>query len=258
MRLQTEHRDLGIFVAEGEKVVRRLLESSFPVVSLLVQQRWLEEFKSLLENHRDRIDVYVAEKKELEKLTGYSLFQGALAIGKIPIRMTLDTVLSTSKPPYLIAAIEGTTNAINIGTVVRNCVAFGVQALIVGETSCSPYLRRAVRNSMGAIFHLPVIETENLVETLKALKNHKVHCIAAHPHTEEKIISKIDLTQSCCLLFGNEGYGLSAEILKICDHRVVVPMSPHVDSLNVASANAVFLYEVARQRNFKNSNINKV
>src|SRR4051812_3355347 len=82
MRWYAEHRRLGIFVAEGEKVVRRLLESSFPVISVLVQQRWFNELEPVLKNHPDEVNVYIANKEEFESLTGYPLFQGALAVGK--------------------------------------------------------------------------------------------------------------------------------------------------------------------------------
>jgi len=249
MRLYVEHRRQGIFVAEGEKVVQRLLESHFLVKSLLIEERWLSGFEPFLKKRQDEIQVYIAEKRELEKLIGFPLFQGALAVGKVPNKASLEETLPNCKSPRLLAAVEGVSNALNMGALVGNCVAFGVQALIVGETCSSPYLRRAVRNSMGAIFHLPIVESGRLVESLKKLREHGIRCVAAHPHTEEKILAKADLTQNCCVLFGNEGYGLSKEALEICDDAVAIPMTPLVDSLNVASASAVFLYEVFRQRN---------
>src|SRR5258708_16097580 len=86
MRRQMEHREQGIFVAEGEKVVRRLLESRFTVVSVLLPPKWLEEFKPLLQTRPEQIEVYVAEKSVLETLTGFSMYQGLLAIGIVPTR----------------------------------------------------------------------------------------------------------------------------------------------------------------------------
>src|SRR5436190_13336350 len=152
MRRQGEHREQGIFVAEGEKVVRRLLESEFTVASLLLPAKWLKEYEPLIRSRPEEIDAFVAEKGLLEKLTGFSMYQGVLAVGKVPPAPTLDTVLIRSRRPYLFAAVDGLSNAENLGVLVRNCAAFGVQALLVGKTSCSPYLRRAVRSSMGTIF----------------------------------------------------------------------------------------------------------
>src|SRR5208282_1880680 len=81
-----------------------------------------------------------------------------LAVGKVPPPASLEDILSKNPKPLLLVAVDALTSAENLGALVRNCVAFGVQALIVGETSSSPFLRRAVRNSMGTIFQLPVIE----------------------------------------------------------------------------------------------------
>ena len=72
--------------------------------------------------------------------------------------------------------------------------------------------------------------------------------IAAHPHTDQKFLSQANLSDDCCLVFGSEGYGLSPAVLAACDDTVAIPMPPKVDSLNVGSAAAVFLYEANRQR----------
>ncbi len=248
MRRQAEHQAQHIFVAEGDKVVQRLLESHFLVVSVLLPPVWLEKLRPLLESRSEEIQVYVGEKKLLEDLTGFSMYQGVLAVGKIPIPLTLDHVLQQIVPPVLFAAVDGLSSAENLGVVVRNCTAFGVQALLVSETSGSPYLRRAVRSSMGTIFKLPVVQLVSLPEALIALRQRGVNSVAAHPHASGKTIEQTDLTRSCCLVFGSEGSGLRPEVLDACSEAVAVPMHLGVDSLNVGSAAAVFLYEAQRQR----------
>jgi tRNA G18 (ribose-2'-O)-methylase SpoU len=264
MRRPLEQERQGIFVAEGEKVVRRLLESRFAVVSVVLPEKWLDDFDPLLQARPETIAVYLAEKKCLETLTGFSMFQGVLAVGKIPAPVSLADLRKYSRPQLLVA-VDALTNAENLGALVRNCVAFHVQALIVGETSSSPFLRRAVRNSMGAIFQLPVVELAKLgqrhqftvkphvtkltlAECLRELRRHGVRCIAAHPHTNKKNLSQADFTGDCCLVFGSEGDGISPAVLEACDEAVAIPMPPMVDSLNVGAAAAVFLYEANRQR----------
>jgi tRNA G18 (ribose-2'-O)-methylase SpoU len=265
MRRPLEQERQGIFVAEGLKVVQRLLESQFTVVSVVLPEKWLDDFRPLLDARPESVTVYLAGKKLLETLTGFSMFQGILAVGKIPPPVSLDDVLSIKRKPLLFVAVDALTNAENLGALVRNCVAFGVQALVVGETSSSPFLRRAVRNSMGTIFQLPVIElaklgqrhqfatkphttNSTLPECLKELRTHSVRCIAAHPHTNKKFLAATDFTGDCCLVFGSEGDGITPAVLESCDEAVAIPMPPTVDSLNVGAAAAVFLYEVARQR----------
>jgi tRNA G18 (ribose-2'-O)-methylase SpoU len=266
MRRPLEHERESIFVAEGSKVVRRLLESSFTVISVLLPEKHLEDFRPLLEARPENLNVYLADKQLLEQLIGFSMYQGVLAVGKIPAPATLAVILDQSPKPLLLAAADGLTSAENLGALVRNCAAFGVQALIVGETSSSPFLRRAVRNSMGAILQLPVIELLKLgqrhqftdkphttdlklVECLNELRARGVRCVAAHPHTDKRFLSQADFSCDCCIVFGSEGDGISPAVMAACDEAVAIPMPPAVDSLNVGAAAAVFLYEVARQRN---------
>ena len=267
LRRAAEHQSQGIFVAEGDKVVKRLLESHFGVVSVLLPENRVAEFEPLLKARPEKeISVFAVTKKSvLEELIGFEMFQGILAIGKIPETVTLEKILGDSPGPKLFAAVDGLTNAENIGLLVRNCAAFGVHALIVGETSSSPFLRRAVRNSMGTIFQLPVVELAKLgqrhqfttkphvtkltlAECLCELRRRGVRCLAAHPHTDKKLLSQADFSGDCCIVFGSEGDGLSQKVLESCDEAVAIPMPPAVDSLNVGAAAAVFLYEASRQR----------
>ncbi len=258
MRRPAEHEAQGIFVAEGTKVVRRLLESHFTVVSAVFSEEWLDDFRPLLEARPEQIAVYLAEKKWLETLTGFAMFQGVLAVGKIPARVSFEDILRNSPAPRLIAAVDGLTNSENLGALVRNCAAFGVQALLVGETSSSPFLRRAVRNSMGAIFQLPVMEMGKgasapgdadkiLAQALGRLRERGVHCLAAHPRAKKRL-PEADFRRDCCIVFGSEGEGISPAVLESCDEAVAIPMPEKIDSLNVGAAAAVFLYEANRQR----------
>jgi len=249
MKRPVEHRQQGIFVAEGVKVVQRLLESRFEVVNALMPEKWLAEFEPLLRARPEReITVYLAEKKLLEQLVGFSMFQGVLAIGRVPEPETLESVLAKGTSPRLFVALDALTNAENVGTLVRTCAAFGVQAVLVGETCSSPFLRRAVRSSMGAVFQLHIIEVADLAATLRQLGGLGFRTVAAHPHATELPLAKADLQGDCCIVFGSEGYGIRPEVLAACQHAVAIPMHGGVDSLNVGAAAAVFLYEASRQR----------
>lgn len=249
LKRSAEHEKLGLFIAEGDKVLHRLLDSNFIVVSVLLLDERLAEFEPRLRARAEKeISIFTCERKVFDELVGFEIYQGVLAIAKIPAAITLEKILADSPSPRFFVALDGLANAENIGLLMRNCVAFGVQALFVGETCASAFLRRTVRNSMGAIFKLPVFESKNLVETLNELRANKIRCIAAHPHTKRKILSQADFTGGCCLVFGSEGHGISEKVLAACAEAVVIPMANEIDSLNVSAAAAVFLYEVNRQR----------
>ncbi len=248
LRRHDEHRRERIFVAEGEKTLRRLLETPFFLTSVLLTPEWLAIFDPLLRTRHENIQVFVAEKAILENLTGFTMFQGIMAVAKNPTAPTLAELLAQSPNPSLFVATDGISNAENLGTLVRNCAAFSVDGLLISQSSSSPFLRRAVRSSMGGIFNIPVIEELDLAQTIGELRRNKVHCVAAHPHASGKTLNAAHLRTSCCIVLGNESDGISDPVLAACDEAVAIPMPEGVDSLNVSSAGAVFLYEVQRQR----------
>ena len=101
---------------------------------------------------------------------------------------------------------------------------------------------------MGTIFQLPVHNSTQLSKTLDELKQRGVRCIGAHPHARADMPSRADFRGRCCIVFGSEGHGLSPAALEKCDELIAIPMADGIDSLNVASAAAVFFYEANRQR----------
>jgi 23S rRNA (guanosine2251-2'-O)-methyltransferase len=262
MKFQGEHRAEGIFVAESEKTVRRLLQSELGVVSIVLPETMLAEFEEALNKRPEVIRIYCAPKNVLEQLTGFQMYQGVMAVGKVPRQPSLESLLNAERSRkeieegkckmdnVLIVAADGIANSHNVGVLVRNCAAFSATAILTGENSCSPWIRRAVAASVGTIFKLPAIELTDLCGTLKELKKRGIWCVAAHPHTDKRMISQANFRRDVCVVFGAEGEGVRPAILELCDEIVAIPMATGVDSLNVGSASAAFLYEVARQRGF--------
>ncbi len=258
LRRPLEHIQQGIFVAEGTKVVDRLLHSSLEIHSILVTPEWYETLTLLPAGYlklESIPSVFIAEKHLLENIVGYNLHQGIMAVARVPGNLQLSEFMPTLRTPHFLVALDNLVNSENIGVIVRNCAAFGIDGIIVGETSSSPYLRRAVRNSMGTVFHMPIIHVEHLGESLTGLhQTYQTEVIAAHPH-DEATIHNTDFTGNICIVLGHEGLGVSQTILDICTLRIAIPMENNTDSLNVASASAVFLYEARKQRLLHNKRL---
>jgi tRNA G18 (ribose-2'-O)-methylase SpoU len=248
MRQQGEHYRERIFVAEGEKVVRRLLESDLTVLSALMPADHLVNLLALLERRPEVVNVFVAEKSVLEQLTGFSMYQGLLACARFPPPVELDVALDFASRPRFLVAADAICNAENLGGLIRTATAFGVDAILLGETCAHPYLRRAVRASMGTVFDMPLIEPVSLRVAMGELQRRGVHCFAADPGEGHRPLCSASLQEDCCIVLGSEGDGLSPEVRDACDECVTIPMQRDVDSLNVAAAAAVCLYEVWRQR----------
>ena len=248
LRQMEEHREKGIFVSQGEKVVQTLLTTDLIVSSIMLSAAWLERVRPALEARPEIIDVYVGEKPLLQAVIGHTMYQPILAVARIPQPPTLPSMLMGAKRPYFFVAMDGISNAENMGSIVRSCAAFEVDGLLVGATSCSPYLRRSVRASMGGIFHLPAVDVPNLAASISDLQAQGVLCVAAHPHPTGRTIDQVDFKGDVCVVLGSEGGGISKPVLDACAEHAAIPINPKVDSLNVAGATVAFLYEVQRQR----------
>jgi tRNA G18 (ribose-2'-O)-methylase SpoU len=244
LRRPHDHRARGIFVAEGARVVDRLLRSPVRVLSLMLTPEWLLRLERAIQISHPGIDIFVAGHTLMQQIVGFHLHQGIMAVGEVPP----DLPLSAIPQPHLLVALDALHHAENVGTLVRNCAAFGADALITGETTSSPYMRRSVRNSMGAIFSLPIHHSANLRETLRALRRDFGTTIVAADAGGGGRIEGQDFRGNICIVAGNEGAGISPEIFTACDARIGIPMDNSIDSLNVATAIAVMLYEARQQR----------
>ncbi len=250
LRRRKDMARLDRFVVEGDKVVRRLLDSRVPyeIESLLLTPEWFQKLRCELAVRPEDIHAYVSEHRAIEEFTGYTVYQDIKVTARVLTRHTFESVSAQSPRPWLFVACDGLANAENMGTVIRNTAAFGGHAIFVGETSISPLITRTIRASMGTVFELPFVHEENLVNALKDLKWQGVRVIGAHAHTEQKTIADADFRGDVCLVFGSEGHGLSPQVQAVCDDLVLIPMAGRVDSLNVGSSVAIFLYEAVRQR----------
>jgi tRNA G18 (ribose-2'-O)-methylase SpoU len=258
LRRPMTHLEQGIFVAEGEKVVMRLLESNLDVVSILISHDRVPSMLPLIEQHHSRIDLFVGEKPLLDTIVGHDLHQAIMAVARTPEPLSIHDMIhpmitgaTDLHQRRLFVMVDGITNAENMGVIIRNCACFGVDAVIVLPSSCDPYLRRSVRNSMGNIFKMPIVYLGNAAtirHDITVLKEHGIQFYAAHPHPRSIDIRTITLPRISCIVLGAEGHGISQDVLSHCDEFFVIPMKEGVDSLNVSSAGAVALWELQKNR----------
>lgn len=140
MRRPMEHCAKGIFVAEGERVVRRLIESNLKMVSVLLTREWLNKYSTVLKSRQIEQGVFVAEKSQLEEIVGYGLHQGVMAIGRVPESSDISKISKNCPGSRLFVAVDGIANSENMGVIVRNCAAFGAHVLIWSESRATHIL----------------------------------------------------------------------------------------------------------------------
>jgi tRNA G18 (ribose-2'-O)-methylase SpoU len=184
MRRPKEHAALGIFVAEGDKVVQRLLQDPrYGIVSVVLPPDRVEEFTPLLQGRTEDFDLFVAEKKLLNTLIGFHMYQGVLAVGKIPSPPALETVLADAPRPLLLVAADDLTNSENVGVLIRNCAAFGVHGVIIGETCATPWLRpTACHRNRQPRAHAPQASCGGHPSCCRASAHRRAHAHAGQVH----------------------------------------------------------------------------
>lgn len=248
LRRPMEHYRKGLFVAEGRLVVERLLQTpGYRVHSVLTMPQWLERLEGLL-NERSDIPVYVAERKEIQEIVGFSYHAGLLALAECPPEPSLEAALAARPGPLTWVAMDELTHAENVGALARNAAALGAQALLAGPTSASPFLRRAVRNSLGGVFALSVFHLKDLAATLRELHVRHGICVIGADANRGTAIERFPFPPRCCVVFGHEDNGLSSGVRAACQECVCIRMEGGLDSVNVAAAGAILLQEIRRQR----------
>jgi tRNA G18 (ribose-2'-O)-methylase SpoU len=233
-------REQGLFVAEGEHLVRRLLAGDFRTHSLLLADRRAGEIAPLAPPD---VPVYVAPAALLNQVMGFKFHSGVIAAGVRPTPVTLADRFAHDPPVMRIVVCPELATADNLGSMFRLSAGFGADVLIVGPRSHDPFNRRTVRVSMGTIFKLPVIQSVDLTADLRLLRDRwGVHCAASVLDAAATPLRQAQHHARLALLFGNEAQGLDASTLDACDERVTIPMKRETDSLNVATAAAIFMY----------------
>lgn len=235
----------GRFIAEGENVVRRLLKSPIPVESVLVAQRKAEAIAPLA---KSTTPVFSASDDLIQQVIGFEFHSGVLACGIRPDPVDLSVVVPPSPRRALIVVCQQITNTENLGSLIRLAAAFGANAMLLGESCCDPFFRQSVRVSMGTIFSVPMVRSENLLEDLDRLADLGVETCATVLATDAEPLFSISPPNRVALVFGNEAQGLDEETIRHCRRRVTIPMQLGTDSLNVAMAAAVFLHHFTTPR----------
>lgn len=239
-------RSRGAFIAEGRLVVRRLLtESSYRVRSVLVTPAARTSLDDVLA--ASTVPAFVCPLRLLEQITGFNIHRGCLAVGERPAFVDPGTFVAGAGP---ILVLEGVGNPDNVGLIFRNAAAFGAAAVVLDPGCCDPLYRKAIRTSMGAALTIPFASNIILAAFVERLSASGWTVLALTPDASATDIDSVrsERHPRIALVFGSEGFGLSAPALAKADRRVRIPIQRGADSLNVAVAAGIALHALARRR----------
>ncbi len=235
------------FIAEGEHLTRRLLASDFHIDSVMVAERRVAEIAPLVPAH---IPLYVVSQELMNKILGLKFHSGVLACGRRKERQTIDLAIPRDKQPLTLVICPEIANAENIGAMIRIAAGFGADAIVLGERCHDPFWRQSVRVSMGSIFRLPIVQSEDLRRDLHRLREEwGVELMAAVLDESAEPLATARRSAKLGILLGSEAQGLGAEWVATCHRRVTIPMNHGTDSLNVSVAAGIFLYHFTHPMN---------
>lgn len=233
-----------LFVAEGRLVVRRLLTASpLRTQSVMVTETARASLSDVLPGDSP-LPIYVVSQAMMNGVTGFNMHRGCLAIGERPAAADWHALAAGARR---LVVLERIGDADNIGAIFRSAAAFGVSAVLLGPDCADPLYRKAIRTSMAATLTLPFATIEPWPDGLRTLRDQGCSTIALTPAPGAvplRDVASCTLTRaSWAIVLGHEGDGLTAGALDGCEYRARIPMTSSVDSLNVATAAAIALYE---------------
>jgi len=246
----------GRFIAEGRLVVRRLLAAStFTTRSVLVTEPGLAALGDALAL-QPGVPVFLVPQDVMTGITGFHIHRGCLAIGERPTPTRWQDVVdrvsqlptSNSQRPKVVVVLERVANADNVGGVFRSAAAFGAGGVLLDPVSTDPLYRKAIRTSMGAALQVPFARAEPWPGALRELRAHGLAVVAMTPAPAAPSLREVVHAlagRGAAIVLGHEGEGLTAQALAACEYRARIPIGAAVDSLNVAVAAAIALYEFA-------------
>jgi TrmH family RNA methyltransferase len=232
----------GLFIIEGDRLIRELLESGMTVIKLFALSDWLAETDAgLLSNAKEIITV---EEKDLHKVSHLSTARAALALVRTEHHLADINYLSRK----LSIALDNIQDPGNLGTIMRIAAWFGIENIICSKGSTDVYNPKTVQASMGALLHVKVSYAD-LVTVLSGMSEKGIPVYGATLDGEP--VYDTVKSQEGMLLFGNESRGISGELLPFISHKISIPPSgkagPGIDSLNVAMSAAIICNEFRRR-----------
>ncbi|MBA2946315.1 TrmH family RNA methyltransferase [Streptomyces himalayensis] len=257
----------GLFIAEGEKVIRRARHAGYEMRSMLLSSKWVDVMRDVIEEVP--APVYAVSPDLAEQVTGYHVHRGALASMQRKPLPTVEELLQTARRDVVmesvndhtdigemsplgpqeravqrVAVFEDIVDHANMGAAFRSAAALGVDAVLLTPRCADPLYRRSVKVSMGAVFQVPWTRLESWPKDAELLRS--AGFTVAALCLSDRAIALDELAardyEKLALVFGTEGDGLTPEALAAADEHVRIPMDAGVDSLNVAAASAVAFY----------------
>lgn len=236
---------LGVFVAEGRLVVRRLIDlRQWSIESILLTPAAADTISDVLP--LTTAPIYIVDQDVMNGIAGFNIHRGCLAIARRPATTTLDRIVAG--PLARVLMLEGVNNPDNVGGLFRTAAAFGVELVVLGPNCGDPLYRKAIRTSMGATLSVPFANAPQWPGAIADLRADGFSVVALTPDMSAAPLEDVRPAAKLALLVGSEGEGLTREAFDAATLMARIPMSQAVDSLNVTTAASIAMYHCFAER----------
>ena len=235
-----ERKSSGLFVLEGVRLCYDALKSGCEIKSVFCTEACAEKYGddiSLLKGNCD--NFYLVSNDVLKTISDTVTPQGVVCT----VAMKQNNFEYEKGKKYI--ALDTVQNPDNLGAISRTAEAFGIDGLVICG-GCDIYNPKALRASMGALFRLPVKVCQSLENEIEACRKLGIGSFATVPDRDARDITKTDFSKGALCIIGNEGNGVSKEIISLCDERITIKMSGRAESLNAAAAASITMWELVK------------
>jgi len=226
----------NLIICESEKVIKKIIQKKITIKEVFTTIDLYNKY--FLNLNIDKSKIYIAKKNLIQNIIGHKLHNFLFVICEKPRDYLLEQL-----DDYIII-LNKISSPENIGSIIRNAAGFSFKSLIYDKLSCSPYMRRSVRVSMGNVFDIKTHLSNNLCLTINYLQKNGYQIYATANENNAIDISKIKKSKKLAVIFGSEGFGIDNEIKNITDLTIKIPIDQNVGHLNVSSASAIILHQL--------------
>lgn len=239
-----KHRDnTGFFVIEGVKLIEEAFIQSVPFEMAFITKACYDRYSAMPEMQKlfQTVRTVIISDSIAGKLSDQAAPQGIFAIAKrLDNRLSIEAIHTKGK--YLMLC--DLQDPGNVGTIMRTAEALGIDGVIMTSACCDPYSPKVIRSSMGSSLRIPLCIVENINDTLFSLKKNGVFSYAGVVNQEAADVKSVLFNELSVMLIGNEGNGLTNEVVKDCDCPITIHMSGKAESLNASMAACILMWEM--------------
>ena len=239
-----------LFLCNGIKLFIEALNFNVDIQYIILKNSI--EFEAEILNkiklqQKKNVPILCVSDSVFDKLTEEQAPQGIITVCKFFDKQhTFSAFVKNVSSDEKIMLFESIRDPGNVGTIIRNAAAFGIDRVILSSDCADIYSPKVIRAAMGAVFKIKIDIVDDILETIKCLKECNKRVLGAALNKDSLVLGECKLSTQDAVIIGNEGHGLTDEVLRICDNTLFIPMCENTESLNAAIATAIIMWEFSK------------